>query len=71
MTSIISNSPLPTQRSARAAVNEYLTTYPPQWAPAILRASRTEVSRAPRPTGPIFEYPMIPQRSLAKEAQVQ
>lgn len=54
MTSMTSNSPWPTQCSARAAVNECLTTYPPQWTPAILRSSGTKVSLAPRPIAPLF-----------------
>ncbi|QYM78363.1 DJ-1/PfpI family protein [Horticoccus luteus] len=56
MNSLNSHSPWSSQRSARAVANECLTTYPPQWTPAMLRASGTKVFFAPRTTAPILPF---------------
>lgn len=56
MTTTTSHSPLLSQPSAGATANECFTTYPPQWMPAILRASVTEPSFAPRATASVFPF---------------
>ena len=54
MITTTSHSLLPMQRSARLTANDCLTTYPPQWMPAMLRATGTEVSVVPRTTAAAF-----------------
>jgi protein-S-isoprenylcysteine O-methyltransferase Ste14 len=65
MSSTTSPSPLPTPRVVRATANDCRTLYPPQWAPAMLRATGTAVSVDARPMAAI---PPLPTRIGAAAA---